>query len=77
MAFVPAVALHRVEALAADGALESYHLLRTVRGDMLFRLGRREEARIQFEQAAAMTKNERERALLLGRAAECVHDEDV
>jgi predicted RNA polymerase sigma factor len=63
--------LHLVDALADDPALAGYHLLPTVRGDLLEQLGRRDEARAEFERAAALTRNERERALLLDRAAAC------
>ena len=49
----------------------SYHLLPSVRGDLLAKLGRHDEARAEFERAAALTRNARERALLLGRAAAC------
>jgi predicted RNA polymerase sigma factor len=51
--------------------LKNYHLLPSVRGDFLYRLGRHGEARAEFERAAALTRNARERALLLGRAAAC------
>jgi RNA polymerase sigma-70 factor (ECF subfamily) len=51
-------------------SLKNYHLLPSVRGDLLAKLGRAEEARAEFERAAALTRNERERALLLKRAAE-------
>jgi len=68
MAFGPAVALELVDALVADGSLEGYHLLPSVRGDLLTRLGRPHEARAEFEHAAALTGNERERELLLDRA---------
>lgn len=70
MAEGPAPALELVDALVAGGALERYHLLSSVRGDLLDRLGRGDEARAEFERAAAMTANERERAALLERAAE-------
>lgn len=70
MADGPAAALPIVDALAADPALRSYHLLPSVRGDLLDRLGRFEEARIEFERAAALTANARERELLHRRAAE-------
>ena len=69
MAFGPAAALALVDALAAEPALRDYHLLPSVRGDLLEKLGRREEARAEFVRAAALTQNERERELLLGRAA--------
>jgi RNA polymerase sigma factor (sigma-70 family) len=71
MAFGPAAALERVDAIAAEPALRSYHLLPSVRGDLLAKLGRPEEARVEFERAASMTRNDRERRLLLDRAAEC------
>jgi RNA polymerase sigma factor (sigma-70 family) len=70
MAFGPAAALPLVDELMSDGALKDYHLLPSVRGDLLSKLGRAEEARAEFERAAAMTKNERERKLLLQRAQE-------
>jgi len=69
MAFGPAMGLEIVEELRADGALSGYHLLPAVRGDLLSRLGRFDEARAEFEAAAALTRNERERDVLLGRAA--------
>jgi RNA polymerase sigma factor (sigma-70 family) len=71
MARGPAAALPLVEALASEPALRSYHLLPSVRGDLLFKLGRLAEARREFERAAALTRNERERSLLLERAAAC------
>ena len=71
MAFGPQVGLQAVDALAADGALDRYHLLPSVRGDLLARLGRSDEARAEFERAAALTRNDRERTLLLDRAAAC------
>jgi RNA polymerase sigma factor (sigma-70 family) len=71
MANGPGAALEIVDALAADPAMKGYHLLQSVRGDLLERLGRREEARAEFEAAAAMTRNAGERALLLDRAAAC------
>ncbi|MFJ8588132.1 RNA polymerase sigma factor [Streptomyces sp. NPDC093595] len=70
MAEGPAAALPLVDALAAEPALADYHLLPSVRGDLLARLGRAEEARAEFERAAALTRNERERALLHARARE-------
>jgi len=69
MAFGPEDGLELVEALAAEGSLSGYHLLRSVRADLLAKLDRGEEARAEFERAAAMTENERERELLLARAA--------
>jgi predicted RNA polymerase sigma factor len=69
MAFGPAAGLELVERLHGEPALQSYHLLPSVRGDLLSKLGRGPEARIEFEKAAALTRNARERAVLLGRAA--------
>jgi RNA polymerase sigma factor (sigma-70 family) len=71
MAFGPAAGLEIVDQLKSEAALRNYHLLPSVRGDFLKKLGRRDEARAEFERAAAMTRNERERAMLLERAAEC------
>lgn len=68
MAFGPAAGLELVDELAATGALENYHLLPAVRGDLLAKLGRGEEARAEFERAAGLTRNAREQALLKGRA---------
>src|SRR5207248_722840 len=61
MAFGPAAGLERVEALAAEPALQGYHLLPSVRGDLLAKLRRFDEARAEFERAAALTRNARER----------------
>jgi predicted RNA polymerase sigma factor len=74
MAFGPAEGLELVDALMAEPALESYHLLPSVRGDLLERLGRFDEASAEFERAAALTRNTRERELLLRRAAACARD---
>ncbi|HEV8239292.1 MAG TPA: RNA polymerase sigma factor [Thermoanaerobaculia bacterium] len=71
MAFGPAAGLAIVDTLVADGTLADYHLLPSVRGDLLFKLGRLDEARAEFERAAEMTRNSRERELLLERAASC------
>jgi RNA polymerase sigma factor (sigma-70 family) len=71
MAFGPAAGLELVDALAAEGSLANYHLLPSVRGDLLKKLGRLDEARAQFERAAALTRNSRERQLLLARAGTC------
>lgn len=71
MACGPAAGLEIVDALSAEPSLESYHLLPSVRGDFLAKLGRTEEARAEFERAAALTRNARERAMLLDRAAGC------
>jgi len=70
MAFGPQPALNIVDTLVAEGALESYHLLPTVRGDLLMKLDRAAEARAEFERAAAMTRNDRERDIMLRRAHE-------
>ncbi len=67
----PEAGLNLVDALTAEPALRSYHLLPSVRGDLLRKLGRFDEARAEFERAAALTRNERERNLLLARAAAC------
>ncbi len=69
MADGPAAALPLVDALAGEPALSAYHLLPSVRGDLLERLGRPDEARAEFERAASLTRNEQERTLLLRRAA--------
>ncbi|TML20806.1 MAG: RNA polymerase subunit sigma-24 [Actinobacteria bacterium] len=69
MAYGPAQALPIVDALTAEPALANYHLLPAVRGDLLVKLGRRAEARTEFERAATLTRNARERTLLLDRAA--------
>lgn len=71
MAFGPEAGLALVDALRAEGSLDRYHLLPSVRGDLLFKLGRRREARQEFELAASLTANERERTLLLERASAC------
>jgi RNA polymerase sigma factor (sigma-70 family) len=70
-AYGPATALHLVDTLRGVPALTGYHLLPSVRGDLLEQLGRRDEARAEFERAASLTRNEPERALLLDRAAAC------
>ena len=69
MAFGPSVGLEAVDALASEPSLKGYHLLPSVRGDLLAKLDRHEEARAEFERAAALTKNARERELLQARAA--------
>ena len=69
MAFGPAAGLEIVDALAAEPALRQYHLLPSVRGDLLAKLGRFEEARREIERAAALTRNTKERDLLLQRVA--------
>jgi RNA polymerase sigma-70 factor, ECF subfamily len=69
MAFGPAAGLELVDALVPEPSLRGYHLLPSVRGDLLAKLGRLEEARIELERAASLTQNARERELLLRRAA--------
>jgi RNA polymerase sigma-70 factor (ECF subfamily) len=74
MAFGPAAGLELVDRLTSAAPLKSYHLLPAVRGDLLDKLGRFEEARAEFERAASLTQNARERRLLLDRAAASVHE---
>ena len=71
MAFGPAAGLELADALLGEPSLRGYHLLPSVRGDLLMKLGRREEARGEFERAASLTRNARERTLLLARAEAC------
>jgi RNA polymerase sigma factor (sigma-70 family) len=71
MAAGPAAGLALVDALRGEPSLRSYHLLSSVRGDLLAKVGRLEEARAEFERAASLTQNARERTLLLARAAAC------
>ncbi len=71
MAHGPAAGLELVDSVRNDPALKSYHLLPSVRGDLLKRLGRNDEARDEFERAATLTRNARERTLLLERARSC------
>ncbi|QLQ02287.1 MAG: RNA polymerase sigma factor [Thiobacillus sp.] len=71
MAFGPIAGLEIVDTLLGEPSLENYHLLPSVRGDLLARLDRIAEARAEFERAATLTRNARERALLLARAAAC------
>ena len=71
MAYGPAAGMEIVENLVSDERLSGYHLLPSVRGDLLEKLGRYSEAQIEFTRAAALTQNDRIRALLLGRAASC------
>jgi RNA polymerase sigma factor (sigma-70 family) len=71
MAFGPAAGLEIVDSVTSEPQLSGYHLLPTVRGDLLAKLGRLGEARAEFERAASLTRNARERALLLERAAVC------
>ena len=71
MAFGPQAGLELVDGLTSEPSLQGYHLLPSVRGDFLARLGRLDEARAEFERAAALTRNARERGLLLERARAC------
>jgi RNA polymerase sigma factor (sigma-70 family) len=71
MAFGPAAGLELADALVDEPSLRAYHLLPGARGDLLFKLGRLDEARAEFERAAGLTRNERERKLLLERATGC------
>jgi RNA polymerase sigma-70 factor (ECF subfamily) len=74
MAFGPAAGLELVDALSGERSLEKYHLLPSVRGDLLKKLSRFDEARAEFERAASLTRNTRERELLLQRARSCPAD---
>jgi RNA polymerase sigma-70 factor, ECF subfamily len=74
MASGPAAALELVDSLTAEPSLAGYHLLPSVRGDLLFKLGRFDEARAEFERAATLTRNVREQKLLTERAAACVRE---
>jgi len=74
MAFGPAAGLSLVDTLTDDPSLKAYHLLPSVRGDLLAKLARHEEARVEFERAASLTRNARERAFLLQRAATCARE---
>jgi RNA polymerase sigma factor (sigma-70 family) len=71
MALGPAAGLELADALTSEPSLKTYHLLPSVRGDLLAKLGRAAEARSEFERAASLTRNGRERQVLLARAAEC------
>jgi RNA polymerase sigma-70 factor (ECF subfamily) len=75
MASGPAAGLELVDRLTDEPSLASYHLLSSVRGDLLFKLGRVDAARAEFERAASLTRNARERELLLERAAACARNE--
>ena len=75
MAYGPAAALDLVDELQAEPALQNYHLLPSVRGDLLARLQRPDEARLEFERAAGLARNARERALLLSRAQDITHEQ--
>ncbi|MGE0850751.1 MAG: RNA polymerase sigma factor [Hyphomicrobiaceae bacterium] len=74
MASGPAAGLALIDAIAGVPAMKAYHLLPSVRGDLLQKLGRLEEARAEFERAAGLTRNERERKLLRDRAAACARE---
>jgi RNA polymerase sigma-70 factor (ECF subfamily) len=69
MVFGPATGLQVIDRLRSEPSLKAYHLLPSVRGDLLVKLGRLDEARVEFERAASLTRNARERTLLLERAA--------
>jgi RNA polymerase sigma-70 factor (ECF subfamily) len=75
MASGPQAGLDLVDSLMSEPSLKNYHLLPTVRGDLLAKLGRHEEARKEFERAAALTRNLRERDLLLKRAQTCTENQ--
>src|SRR5215471_3494355 len=77
MASGPQAGLDALDSLRDEPTLRSYHLLPSVRGDLLEKLGRRDEARAEFERAAAMSQNSRERALLLDRARACRRTPDA
>ncbi len=77
MAFGPAAGLRLVDSLVSEPALAEYHLLPAVRGDLLEKLGRRAEARRDFERAATLTRNAREQEVLLARAAACSGDDPL
>lgn len=77
MAFGPELGLHVVDALVAEPALAGYHLLPSVRGDLLAKLGRWSEAQAEFVRAAELTRNRRERELLAERAAACARSADA
>jgi predicted RNA polymerase sigma factor len=72
MAYGPAAGLELVDALTSEPSLRNYHLLPSVRGDLLAKLGRLDEACAEFKRAATLARNARERELLLERAAACV-----
>ncbi len=74
MAFGPAAGLELIDTLVAEPSLKAYHLLPSVRGDFLFKLGRFVEAQAEFQRAASLTRNAREREFLLGRAQACASE---
>jgi predicted RNA polymerase sigma factor len=71
MAFGPAAGLELIDTLASEPSLKAYHLLPSVRGDFLFKLGRFADAQAEFERAASLTRNARETEFLLDRARAC------
>lgn len=71
MSFGPAAGLEIVDTLSSEPSLKGYYLLPSVRGDLLHKLGRFDEARVEFERAVSLTRNARERELLIERAAAC------
>ena len=71
MAFGPAAGLELIDPLASEPSLKTYHLLPSVRGDFLFKLGRFAEAQAEFQRAASLTRNAREHKFLLDRARAC------
>ncbi|SEN49884.1 RNA polymerase sigma factor, sigma-70 family [Paenibacillus sp. OV219] len=77
MAHGPAIGLELVDRLLSEPALKNYHLLPSVRGDFLMKLGRLGEAKLEFERAATLAGNTREQELLLRRAAECSEDNEL
>jgi len=77
MAYGPAAGLELVDELKGEPALKDYHLLPSVRGDLLNKLGRLEEAGAEFQRAASLTRNARERELLLQRAAKCAREQSI
>ena len=77
MAYGPAAGLEIVDGLTAEPTLASYHLLPSVRGDFLRKLGRFDEARAELERAASLTRDARERELLLDRARSCAESADL
>jgi RNA polymerase sigma factor (sigma-70 family) len=77
MAYGPAAGLELVDELKGEPALKDYHLLPSVRGDLLNKLGRLEEAGVEFQRAASLTRNSRERELLLQRAAKCARKQSI
>lgn len=74
MAFGPAAGLEIVDTLSSEPSFKDYDLLSSVRGDLLYKLDRFDEARVEFERAASLTRNARKRELLLERAAACAAD---